>query len=265
MGADRGDSPVSYLARGHFEKALLSLRASLATLPAAAHGHHYPMLAELLERTGRTGEAAKIVHAVISSSRFDGAAKARCFVVKGLLEKRNGRLRAAADSFRQACNLAEATDEVEALCWAQLRLASVLGALTGHGSIQELQPQLCDYVARLGSPQVFTAYHVIAAELEAKQGNLRLSQQHQDLADALLGALAGSQRKSPGPAPFAIPMPRIQIFSGSLGGLGIPAGKPWVAGCGFRRLRALVRRDVSGSTSLVKRDVAARCFQHRSR
>jgi len=144
------------------------------------------LLAELLERTGQPDRAQAILSSATNSKSLRSGLQARSSIVLGRIERRRGHLREAETAFRLACAQAESGGDLEQLCWAQLRLTKILWDAPANGLVTDLQSELRSNVARLGSSQVSVAYHIFAAESEAKKGDMAASRRHTDLAESLL-------------------------------------------------------------------------------
>jgi DNA-binding NtrC family response regulator/tetratricopeptide (TPR) repeat protein len=141
---------------------------------------------ELLERTGRISAARNMLASFKPGSQLVPEAQARLSILRGLLAKHLGHAREAGNCFLLACQIAEKSGLLEALCWAQLRLLGVALDATERDRIPALRMELRRNVERAGLPSVLTAFHIFTAEHEAKHGQLSSSKSHGQLAESIL-------------------------------------------------------------------------------
>ena len=142
------------VSEGRFREALTllqELRPAPALNPKA---ELVVLMAELLERTGRTEEAKRIVGHVIRSRSLDAVLRSRCLVIEGRIAKRLGHLQEARTAFQRACSQAEAGLDLDQLCWAQLRLMTVVDESSAHPSAGSPVADLRRNVSSAGSPAI---------------------------------------------------------------------------------------------------------------
>jgi DNA-binding NtrC family response regulator/tetratricopeptide (TPR) repeat protein len=177
------EAAVSAAAMGRFGEALRLLRAAgIAALSPSLQVLH----AELLERTGELGRASAQVARLARRREVAPVDKSRCALVEGLLAQHRGHLASAAQAFRNACAIAEGSNSLETLGWAQLRLLTLMEESPGSDSATHLRLTLRGNVDRAASPTLTAAFHLFSAESAAKSGFLDLSSRHAGTAETLL-------------------------------------------------------------------------------
>lgn len=171
---------------GRFEDALVQLGWSRPESDACTDLRTALLVADLLERTGRSSQSRKVLARVRRSYDLADYDLACYFLIDGLYQKRHGRLVGATSAFRLAQHHAERAESTELLCWAQLRLMGTAVDLGDKDDLEKLLARLSRDVEQAAVPAVTVAYHIFCAEREAKRGRLQASRQHSSLADSLL-------------------------------------------------------------------------------
>ena len=182
------DLTVAALANeGRFEDALHQLTRESSGLGPSTDPASKLELAELLERTGRLRESRTLLSKILKQPRLTSAERARGLLLNGLLLKHLGHLPASAISFQQARGFAEQAGSVELVCWSELRLLGVSSESVPNESVSSLLADVRRNTERAAVPVISIAYHVFAAEYQAKRGHVAASRHHSDLAESLLG------------------------------------------------------------------------------
>ena len=168
----------------------------------ARHNHGVPVanqnmstsgrlvLAELLERTGRLGEARNHLAVLKKSTRLSESERTRFLLLEGLLSKQMGHLEDAIGAFERAYRLAERAGAVELLCWCQLRLLAVSADFDGASLDASLLSSLRSNVERAAVPSVSIAHQIFLAEYHAKRNDLDASRHHSEIAESVLSSFS---------------------------------------------------------------------------
>jgi DNA-binding NtrC family response regulator/tetratricopeptide (TPR) repeat protein len=183
MYASPYDAAAGLARAGRFAEALTRLQeggARLDNQPAQV------LLAELLEHTGRYDEAIEIAERVLRARQLAGALASRCQVVLGHIAMTAGRQQEALERYRQAVALA--ADDLEALCWAQIRLVYEERTRIDTPEVRALLADLRANATRLGDPFVTAALHIFVGGIEAERTALDVGGRHLAIADRILAA-----------------------------------------------------------------------------
>jgi len=183
--APSGSALLDAISRGQFRKAL-SLLGHLESMgPSAQDNELLVTKAELLDRTGRSRDAAVILKHVARRKDATDAIRSRCCLVEGRIAKRLGHLEESVSAFRRALRHAELADSPEYQCWSKIRLLKVLGELNGPEAVAALREELQSEVVRVGAVDLTVIFHVFCAEIEARGGFLGESRRLTSLAASI--------------------------------------------------------------------------------
>jgi hypothetical protein len=150
---------------GRFIEALTALRepTSSRKSPTAVDVQRVA----LLERVGRYGESRQLVAQLLRTKELSDVDRSICEYAIGLIEWDEGNTNGAIEHVQRSLLLAKRADNLERVCWSQLRLWMMFG---NRSDVDTAAPILADLRAnsiRLGIRNV-RAVHVLVAEIEAK-------------------------------------------------------------------------------------------------
>lgn len=171
---------------GHFVDALLFLHQSKRELTHIRPDWRDAIEADLLSRTGEYAAAASIADRLLHAKSTSPPARARAHLVLGDCARLSGRFQEAFDNYRRASGIAEQIDDVELLCWAQLRSLLIVEETGDRDAELGLLDSLKKNVLHLGNPHLTAATHECIAEVETRRGLLVSARQHLRLASAIL-------------------------------------------------------------------------------
>jgi len=174
------------LQEGRFEDALSQLDWKRAASTVPADPPTALLVADLLERTGRSSQAREVRDQLARCSRLTESEVAGHLVLSGIASKRLGKLEEALAAFQQACRHAERAESIDLTCWAQLRLLGTAADLGRQEIVASVLDSLSGSVEKAAAPVITTAYHLFLAEVEAKRGHLSVSRHQSQLAASLL-------------------------------------------------------------------------------
>ena len=148
--------------------------------------------AELLERTGKYQQSRMLTEAAMRKSSLSRLDRSTCELVLARLNIEAGEVEKAAENLQHSIAIAGKCEDIERLCWAQLRLLLLLSDRSGPDSTITLLSELRAHVMKAGHPGIVAALHIHLAETEAKRGLLRNARRH---LDAGKRGLAGSSNR----------------------------------------------------------------------
>jgi DNA-binding NtrC family response regulator/tetratricopeptide (TPR) repeat protein len=177
------DRLTQALKTGHFKEALkLLLRdpANRRTLAKQA------LVAELQMRMGAAAEAQTLALRLLQQGDLDSASRVRCLLVLGTVCRDTGQIEQARQHYHSAFTLAEADQNLEQLCLAQLRLLSLQVAGDEISAVSATLPALRQNVQRAGDPFLAIALDICLAEAETRRGLFDLAKRRLNAANTLL-------------------------------------------------------------------------------
>jgi DNA-binding NtrC family response regulator/tetratricopeptide (TPR) repeat protein len=173
--------------RGRFSEAVDALQPS-AQQP---HGHLNPhaesLLADALQRLGKNERAESIALRSLQITSLASELKARYHFVLGNIYRDRGETAKATEELQRA--IALAGDNVELLCWAQLRLLAAIAELAGPDTAMARLDEVKRALTRFGDARPFAALHQWLAQFETARNNLDEARRHLKAADLLLGSV----------------------------------------------------------------------------
>ncbi len=177
------DAAVALARAGRFADALVRLQQ-------AGPGHEsqvaQTLLAELLEHTGAYDEAVQVAERLRRSRQLPSVLASRCDVVLGHVAMTAGRSEDALELYRRAVSLARSADDLEQLCWAQIRLIYAERTRIDCADVRALLADLRANATRLGDPFVTAALHVFVGAVEGERGALDAAGRHLQVAESIL-------------------------------------------------------------------------------
>ena len=142
--------------------------------------------AELLERTGRHGQSLQLLRQLEQFKNLSAAERGACALVLSRIERDAGRIESSRRCLHRSIALAEAAQDRELLCLAQLPLALLLADQAGPEAATTLLAEIRSSATKLGSPHVSAALHLTVGELDAKRGLMTTARRHTQLAQQIL-------------------------------------------------------------------------------
>jgi DNA-binding NtrC family response regulator len=169
---------------GRFLDALSSL--TQAQIEAKSRLRADVLRAELLERTGRHGQAASLIATLVATRHLSPGDRSLCEFVLARIDDESGNVDSALLRAQRAISLAsEQTDlstRVRARIWSLPLIAERSGAEASSPQIVEIRKEL----TKVGDSRLWATFHVIAAQMDAKRGLSRNARRHLRIALGLL-------------------------------------------------------------------------------
>lgn len=141
--------------------------------------------AELAERTGKYEHAAKLAARVSRLRDAVPTLAARALLVEGAVAQHKGHRSKAAAAFNNAAEVALTGGDAAGLLAARVRAMRVVED-GPSGTVAFDVGDLEREILRTGNRKLAVTFHIYRAELEAKAGRLRLSEEHTRTAESLL-------------------------------------------------------------------------------
>jgi len=179
-------SVKSLVRNGRFIEALTSLTEPMPSqkrLPAID-----VQRVALLERVGRYGESRQLTAKLLRTTELSDVDRSICEYTIGLIEWDEGHTNSAIEHVQRSLLLAKRADNLERLCWSQLRLWMMFGNRSDIDAAAPILAELRANSIRLGDPSVLAAVHVFVAEIEAKRGLTISARSHTGIAVNLLAS-----------------------------------------------------------------------------
>jgi DNA-binding NtrC family response regulator/tetratricopeptide (TPR) repeat protein len=173
------------LASGAFLEALKALQHTAADGQHARDELHL-IRAELVERTGNVVAAERSARELLRRTSINGAAKARCLTLLGMIALEAGRSHEAVDLLSHAISTAEKCGLSEAATWAKLRKLVAVAETSSPAAVSGLLSNLRQAVLGLGHPAITIALHLFVAEIESRRGVTETAWRHLRVANAIL-------------------------------------------------------------------------------
>jgi tetratricopeptide (TPR) repeat protein len=142
----------------------------------------------LLERVGRYGESRQFAAKILRAKGLSDVDRNICEYTIGLIEWDEGNTDSAIEHVQRSVLLAKRADDLERLCWSQLRLWTMFANRSDIDTAAPILSELRANSIRLGDPCVLAALHVFVAEIEAKRGFTVSARTHTEIAVNLLSA-----------------------------------------------------------------------------
>ncbi len=142
----------------------------------------------LLERVGRYGESRQLAAKLLRTKELSDVDRSICEYTIGLIEWDEGNTNGAIEHVQRSLLLAKRADNLERLCWSQLRLWTMFGNRSDIDTAAPILAELRANSIRLGDPSVLAAVHVFVAEIEAKRGLTISARTHTGIAVNLLAS-----------------------------------------------------------------------------
>ena len=178
------DSARELAASGRFLDALSNLNR--AAIEPKDRLNVETFRAELLERTGRHGQAASLVSGLIASKRLAPTDRSLCEFVLARIELEMGDVDSALLRIQRSISLVadqkDRSTKVAALIWSLPLVAERSGPEASSPLIVETRKEL----TKLGDSRLWASFHVIAAQMDTKRGLLRNARRHIRISQALL-------------------------------------------------------------------------------
>ena len=169
--------------RGRFSETVATLKR-ISEGPQA-HRKTAPLiealLADSLQQIGQNADAEII--ASRSLQRLS-AHSARCHFVLGNVLRSRGKISKAIEHLQIA--VASANSDQETSCWAQLRLMTAIGELSGYEAALARLEEVKRTLTKYGNARPFAALHLWFVETDTMRGDLQSAQRHLKTADSLL-------------------------------------------------------------------------------
>ena len=176
---------IKHLARnGRFIEALAALKEPTSNRESPT-GVDVQRLA-LLERVGRYGESRQLAAKLLRAKALSDVDRSICEYTIGLIEWDEGNTNGAIEHVQRSVLLAKRADNLERLCWSQLRLWTMFANRSDTDTAAPILSELRTNSIRLGDPRVLAALHVFVAEIEAKRGFTISARTHTGIAVNLL-------------------------------------------------------------------------------
>lgn len=179
----RLDGLALALKTGHFKEALKLLLRDPASRRSLAK---QALLAELQLRMGAASDAEALAGRLLQHHDLDSASRVQCQLVLGTISRDTGQLEQARRHYQNAFELAEADQNLEQLCLAQLRMLSLQVAGDEIAAVSATLPAIRQNVQRAGIPFLAITLHICLAEAETRRGLFDLAKGHLNAANALL-------------------------------------------------------------------------------
>ena len=179
----RSDGLSLALKTGHFKDALRLLLRDPASRRSLAK---QALVAELQMRMGAAADAESLARRLLQQRDLDNPSRVQCLLVLGTICRDTGQLEHARQHYHNAFALAEADQNLEQLCLAQLRLLSLQVAGDEIAAVSTTLPALRQNVQRTGNPFLAITLHICLAEAETRRGLFDLAKRHLNAANALL-------------------------------------------------------------------------------
>ena len=126
--------------------------------------------ADLLEQVGRLGQARAAAEALLRVKRLGPGIRSRCEYVLARIDREDGRFESAIVRLQRTIDAAVEADDLEAVCWAQLRLLVTLSESGRSEAVPPLLAEVRSNTLRLGHRQVTAALHIFVGGMEARRG-----------------------------------------------------------------------------------------------
>jgi DNA-binding NtrC family response regulator/tetratricopeptide (TPR) repeat protein len=179
----RPDRLTLALRTGHFKDALKLVLKDPASRRSLAK---QALVAELQMRMGAAADAESLARRLLQQRDLDSSSRVQCLLVLGTICRDTGQLEQARQHYDSAFALAEAHQNLEQLCLAQLRLLSLQVAGDEIAAVSTTLPALRRNVQRTGNPFLAITLHICLAEAETRRGLFDLAKRHLTAANALL-------------------------------------------------------------------------------
>src|SRR5580765_604335 len=125
---------------------------------------------DLLEHTGRHGQARSLARTLLRSKTLSQADRGVCEFVLARVDREDGDFQSSVARLQKAVMFAAQGDDLEHGCWLQLRLLRSVAELSGPDAAAALLSYLRSKVRRSGNVQLSAALHIFVGEMEAKRG-----------------------------------------------------------------------------------------------
>jgi transcriptional regulator with PAS, ATPase and Fis domain/tetratricopeptide (TPR) repeat protein len=144
---------------------------------------------EVLERIGRHLQCRALAERLLNTKELNHADRSICEFSRGLVELNAGNIETAIAHLQTSVSAALLAQDLERLCWPQLRLLVTLGDYSGPDASRPLIAVLRSNATKLGNPAVTAALHIFVGEMEAKRGLLKSAERHTSLGLQILSSV----------------------------------------------------------------------------
>ena len=142
------------------------------------------LLADALQLIGRNGDA----HSIASRNlQVSSEHQPRFHLVLGNVLRARGQISKAIEHFQIAA--ATTGPDRELSCWAQLRLMTAIGALSGHEAALTKLDEVTRALTKHGNARPFAALHLWFVETDTMKGDLQSASRHLKTAASLLSQI----------------------------------------------------------------------------
>src|ERR1700722_10480052 len=139
------------LEAGRFGEALKALHG--ITIPRTDQRSADLLKAELLERTGNRTQTRLLVESLLRRQGLSSADRSSIEALLALVEwEDDGKVQPALIRFQRSIAIAKQGQDLERLCWSQLRLLVVMSDSAGPDTVAPLMSEVRANVIRLGQP-----------------------------------------------------------------------------------------------------------------
>jgi DNA-binding NtrC family response regulator len=141
---------------------------------------------DLLEHTGRVGQARALAQNLLKSRSLSDRSRSVCDFVLARVEREDGSLQSSISHLQRAIASAAKAQDFEHCCWLRLRLFRVLVEVSGPEAASALLTEIRNDIRKLGNPQLTAALHIFFGEMETKRGSLKSGEWHTQIGLQLL-------------------------------------------------------------------------------
>jgi tetratricopeptide (TPR) repeat protein len=134
--------------------------------------------AQLLERTGKYSSSRSLIDSLFRMKDLSHGDRSTCELVVARLDWDSADIDRAIFHLQRSIEAAKQSDELERICWPQLRLLWMLRDKAGVESTSALFAELRGNATKLGDATVLSALHVFLGQMEAQRGLFASARRH---------------------------------------------------------------------------------------
>src|SRR4029453_7247651 len=143
---------------------------------------------EVLERVGRHLQCRALAERLLNTRELNHTDRSICEFSRGLVELNAGNIETAITHLQTSVSAALLAQDLERLCWPQLRLLITLSDYSVPEASRPLIGVLRTNATKLGNPSVTAALPIFVGEMEAKRGLLKSAERHTSLGLQILSS-----------------------------------------------------------------------------
>jgi tetratricopeptide (TPR) repeat protein len=161
---------------GRFSSALQAL--DRGTVGAGEKRAADVLRAQLLERTGKYVQSKALIGTLVKMKDLSPRDRSACELVSARLAWDGAEIDSAIVHLQRSIEFGKRAGDLERVCWAQLRLVSMLRDTSGVEAVAVLIAELRANSTKLGQASVLAAVHIFIGQMEAQRGLFASARRH---------------------------------------------------------------------------------------